>query len=291
MGDVLEMATESALSACSDSRYVEYLINNKSTVPSLLRLINHPGRIGYASLACLLHLTSFENNQQQSSTIINDIIQNNNKGINRLLEIGLSYRNNNAQKDKENREHVNHAMSLLCNLTMNNKDGVMSLINNDSNIIKMKLLLSRFFSTDYVIVSNKNDKKLDDLDANHALLYLQDDNDDNEVEKEMSGDIDPYQHVSSILQNITQFEIGCQFLCSTTKNDSNNTKETRIPKTIQSIFNEIHTSANMVRRRHCAGTIKNICMEVKNILPWFVDLNYNDNKYNNDITNGDNICY
>jgi len=175
--------------------------------------------------------------------------------------------------------------------TRNNKDGVMSLIHNDSNIIKMKLLLSRFFSTDYVIVSNKNDKKLDDLDANHALLYLQDDNDDNEVEKEMSGDIDPYQHVSSILQNITQFEIGCQFLCSTTKNDSNNTKETRIPKTIQSIFNEIHTSANMVRRRNCAGTIKNICMEVKNILPWFVDLNYNDNKYNNDITNGDNICY
>merc|ERR1712151_1274747 len=76
-----------------------------------------------------------------------------------------------------------------------------------------------------------------------------------------------------------------------TKNDSNNTKETRIPKTIQSIFNEIHTSANMVRRRNCAGTIKNICMEVKNILPWFVDLNYNDNKYNNHITNGDNICY
>lgn len=236
--------------------------------------------------------------------------------MNRLLEIGLSYRNvittniTNAACsgiDKENREHVHHAMSLLCNLTRNNKDGVMILIDNDSNVIKMKLLLSRFFSTDYVAIvttNNNDDKKLDDIDANNALLYLQDevDNDDDDAQKEIVGDIDPYQHVSSILQNITQFDIGCQFLLSNKDNvnaDDATTTRTRIPNIIQSMFNEIHTSSssssstNALRRRNCAGTIKNICMEASNILPWFEDLNSNndDNHNSNISTNGDNICY
>lgn len=260
--DVLEMAAESALSACSNERNAEHFIKNKSTVPSLLRLINHPGSIGYASLACLLHLSSIENN-----SLITSIITH--KGINRLLEIALSYKN--TGKNKQNREHVHHAISLLCNITRNNKDGVIELITKESNVIKMKLMLSRFFSLDYILQDTKNNIN-DDM-----ALYLQE-------EKEVSGEEDPYQHVSSMLQNITQFEVGCTFLTS-------NTTSNRIPKIIQSIFNEIHTSTNPLRRRNCAGSIKNICMDFKQIESWFTDLNFNE-KYDNSIGNDcDNICY
>jgi len=241
----------------NQNRSAEHFIKNESTVPSLLRLINHPGSTGYTSLACLLHLSSTENNSLVSSIIVH-------KGINRLLEIALSYKIDNS---KQNREQVHHAISVLCNITRNNKEGVVELITKESNVIKMKLLLSRFFSLDYI----KQYKTINDD------VYLQE-------EKEVSGEDDPYQHVSSILQNMTQFEVGCTFLAA-------NTTSNRIPKLIQSIFHEIHTSTNPLRRRNCAGTIKNICMEFKRVESWFIDLNLNE-KYDNSIGNDcDNICY
>merc|ERR1712150_236133 len=98
-------------------------------------------------------------------------------------------------------------------------------------------------------------------------------NDQDEVVA-LTGYIDPYQHVSSYLQNITQYPIGRQFLLQKSITTTNDNANNILPTYMQSILNQMRTSKNPLRRRNCAGIIKNICMDVSaensKIQSWFL---------------------
>ena len=192
--------------------------------------------------------------------------------ISRLLEIVL---NSNPSKSSENsltcqealRSKVNFAMALMANLNRIEKGAVdlvgrtlpeeavaSSEMSTDTLEVKvtMDLLLDRYLNPSFVqnLPSSGGELDVDDLT----------------VEKLDSQAFDPYQHFAAVLMNTTQTEQGRKFLLQlhyTTEGEEGTSIFQRILPQLK--------SANPIRRRGTAGTIRNICLD-KDASWWLLNI-------------------
>ena len=101
-----------------------------------------------------------------------------------------------------------------------------------------------------------------------------------------SGFYDPYQHVAAVIMNVTQLEIGRNFLMrlihgskkslESIQEDTKTTKDTAGISTshLQSLLPQL-TSPNLRRRQGMAGTLKNSCFAIDSIW-WLLNVVHMD---------------
>lgn len=124
----------------------------------------------------------------------------------------------------------------------------------------------------------ENDDKNEDADKNNEELQPQ------KVEPMGEEYYDPYQHVAAVIMNITQLEMGRDFLMKLIHSDKKQNGQQQQPKTslttqdndknansketstshLQSLLPQL-TSPNLHRRQGTAGTLKNCCFSQDSI--------------------------
>ena len=88
-----------------------------------------------------------------------------------------------------------------------------------------------------------------------------------------------------MLWNITQIETGRALLLNHNLNIHEKGGQI-LPSFIQSLLLQILSSRNLIRRRGCAGTIKNICRDEHVVNSWLISPNCPVPKENDDILFG-----
>lgn len=116
-------------------------------------------------------------------------------------------------------------------------------------------------------------------EAASLVFSLEDDGDDDYARQDNDGAKDPYQHVASVLTNVTQIEAGRRFVTSmsSTLNGDAVKGGSILPPLFKALLLELRTSPNPVRRRGCAGTVKNCCFESDLAKLWMLPLLNNPN--------------
>ncbi|KAL7565281.1 hypothetical protein ACA910_014572 [Epithemia clementina (nom. ined.)] len=188
--------------------------------------------------------------------------------IPRLLEIVLSNSKTLSSSESKSsealRSKINFAMALMANLTRT-EQGAVDMVGRtlpeeavSSNSAKaheklrvkvtMDLLLDRYRNPAFVQQFPSASEEGDTSFGDNALT----------VEQLDSLAFDPYQHFAAVLMNTTQTEQGRKFLLqlhyTTTKGEEDGTCN------FQRIIPQLK-SANPIRRRGTAGTIRNICLD------------------------------
>lgn len=188
----------------------------------------------------LIHLTSSTTGPAATDTqnAIEQILEAN--GVARILEVVL---------EAPNTEVVNRALAVLVNLTRT-EAGAVEFIGKaypdealtpeewkerdeiNSPKPSLEVLFSRFISASLDVEHFRN-ISISELDSD-------------------TQQHDPYQHVASILLNVTQVENGRRFL---TKLSSDN-RSSRLQQVLPQL-----RSPNPLRRRGIAGTVRNCCLD------------------------------
>lgn len=230
--DLQEAATDAVLLLASDNLYkiVQY-----GAMDPLSKFMSTPGKRGLNALHALVNVTASEKSLallQEEEDAFKSIIL-------RSVEVALS-----GEEQQSSNARINCALSLLANITRTEKGAVqfLSLTSspqegeeeeesirkervNTANKQSMKLLLLRFIGSSST--KNKNAE-------------------------------DAYQHVASVLLNITQIESGRRFVMRQQK--QHRTSSSSSSTILESILPQLR-SRNRIRRHGVAGTIKNCCFD------------------------------
>jgi len=264
--DLLEKSTDAVLTIVSTADREKSMASllKHGAIPPLVRLINNPSQIGRASVSALLHLTSDEKIGRASTEQVLDC-----RGVHRVVEVGLSF----VVDDKENSEYLNQAMALLSNLTREER-GAADLVRTDKEgevSCDLELLVGRFISSSKM----KQKDTAMPLNLSHLLEgeFEMEEDDDEDDDEETNGKDDPYQHVSSVLQNITQSESGRRFAMryKTISSATSGTVQI-LPPLVKEFLKQLCYASNITRRRGAAGMIKNCCFESSVIKIWILPL-------------------
>ena len=306
--DLRKAAAEATLSALTD----QSSCNETASKLSSLNAIKPLCRIASStsgSLEALASLSILCAHDIVGNQCILDFIEGG--GIGRCIEIALEAYPANADEEKlaEWRKRVNYACALLANGTrveagavefvglsfpdeaipsshleqksMDPADEIKRDVKPTATLLLSRLLNHSFIDTksnEYKdsLESMGGDGEYDsDLDEND----LNDESQEQDLEQQKAqpakgdGHYDPYQHVASVLMNITQLESGRKFLMKLNHKQSTDSKSASTSH-LQTIMPELN-SPNVHRRRGISGTLKNCCFSQDSTW-WLLNVVYID---------------
>jgi len=242
--DLRKAATEAVLQV-RDLRGMEKLVQHGLVELLAKNASFSDDQVSINALKALVHLSSHGTSANQC---IEDLIESG--GLNRMIEIVLSSATDGPQDAW--RQKVNHALSLLSNMTRTEKgavefvgrtlpDEAVSATDLATEELptkpSMELILARFLNAQYL----EDDFNYDELVGDEAL-------DGNTA--------DPYQHFAAVLMNSTQVEAGRRFVVKIHRKDGND-QGTAL---LQTLLPQLR-SPNPLRRRGIAGMIRNCCLD------------------------------
>jgi hypothetical protein len=259
---------------------MEKLVQNGLVKP-LAKNFSHPDpTVGVNALRSIVVLSS-QGTPACTHQCLEELMQAG--GINRLAEVILSMPKQqssvaNGKKDNVDvnpveawKKRVNFAMAILANLTRS-EEGAVELVGktlpekavapeqlteDEKQKLPTKplleLMLSRFLREDFYQDYDTEGKK-------DALVLVGDEHLD-------SDHRDPYQHFAAVLMNCAQTESARKFVLKIRRKDDNDANPTSV---IQAVLPQLK-SANRIRRRGIAGTIRNCCLETETAW-WFLNV-------------------
>ena len=308
--DLQKAAAEATLSALTDPSSC----NETASKLASLNAIKPLCRIASSnngSLEALASLSILCAHDLVGNQCILDFIEGG--GIGRCIEIALEAYPASVDEEKlsEWRKRVNYACALLANGTRVEAGAVefVGLSFPDEAIPSSQLeqksqdpadeikrdakptatlLLSRLLNHSFIDTNSTEYKDLvKDMGGNDEYDSDLDENDLNEESPEqdleqqksqpVKGDehYDPYQHVASVLMNITQLESGRKFLMKLNhKQSASNDGKSTSTSHLQTIMSELD-SPNVHRRRGISGTLKNCCFSQDSTW-WLLNVVYID---------------
>lgn len=265
--DLRQAATEAVLQSVRDSQQVVQLLEH-DIVAALAKNVNHPdATVAVNALQALVYLSS--SSGPTANLSVEHLLDAG--GMNRMMEIVLSSipktNDNDEQLQKQWRDRVNYAMALVANMTRTERgaidlvgrslpeEAVMAVASSTSVKIPekptMELLLARFLNPQYIV---EVEQQADEDDAEHAAAH-------DKSAKLDSSSHDPFQHFAATLMNVTQVEVGRNFLLKLTyasKNDGTGSAK------LQTLLPFL-THSNPIRRRGVAGAIRNCCVDTDSV--------------------------
>lgn len=308
--DLRSAAAEATLSALSsDSHEAAAKLASLNVIKPLCRVASSTS----GSLEALASLNLLCAHELVGNNCVLDFIEVG--GVSRMIEICLEPFPASADGENagEWKKRVNLACALLANSTRVEKGAVefvgLSLpeeavypsqceekAENPEEEFKRDtkptatLLLSRLLNHSFIdtgSVEYKNSVKLmsgnNEYDSDFDENDLETPDNDQDLDKEkiqpVKGDeneyYDPYQHLASVLMNITQLESGRKFLMKLNHKQSAATYDkSNSSSHLQTILSELN-SPNIHRRRGIAGTLKNCCFSQDSTW-WLLNVVYLD---------------